>query len=228
MWPFVGHRVDRNKGQEAMWYFWPFVGRRTGEQIDGRYFWPVYTTERRGKSHRVKFVWPIGWWNRAEIEGEEFGEFYIAPVFSSQWRGGREDGRRSWMVWPLVKYRREKDGEVAVEFPSLLPRLHFGPWERNYAPFFRLFEYHRSAEGKRSWRVFRRLIRVDRGPEDRYIEVTPLFRFSSHGGEKPESGWSVLKGLVGSERRAGRKSWRFLYFLRTGGREKVVEGTSGQ
>jgi hypothetical protein len=89
-----------------------------------------------------------------------------------------------------------------------------------------VFEYHRSPEGKRSWRVFRRLIRVDKGPEDRYIEVTPLFRFSSRGGEKPESGWSVLKGLVGREDRAGRKSWRFLYFLRTGAREKAVKGTN--
>ena len=61
-----------------------------------------------------------------------------------------------------MKYRHDADGARHLEVPSLFPLRWYAPWERNFAPFFRVFEYERAADGGTSWRALWRL--VARGP----------------------------------------------------------------
>jgi hypothetical protein len=119
----------------------------------------------------------------------------------------------AWQLWPIVKYRRDPDGGRHVEAPSLMPLRWYAPWERNFAPFFRVFEYERAAGGEASWRALWRLIRVDHGPEVNAVELSPLFRVYDRQ-PSAESGWSVLLGLISCSRTREVRTWRLLYFIK--------------
>jgi hypothetical protein len=118
----------------------------------------------------------------------------------------------AWQAWPVVKYRHETDG-THVEFPSIFPFTNWGPWERSYGPFFRLFQYDGATDGTQSWRLLWRLVRVDSGPDKRYVEVTPLFDVHTQGGAEPQVHWNLLKGLVGYERTPQGREYRLFYFM---------------
>jgi hypothetical protein len=112
-----------------------------------------------------------------------------------------------------VKYRGDADGARHLEVPSLFPLRWYAPWERNFAPFFRVFEYERAADGGTSWRALWRLVRVDRSPAVNAVELAPLFRVYDRR-PSAESGWSVLLGLISCERTREVRTWRLLYFIK--------------
>lgn len=213
LWPFFGHRVDRAMKEEDRWYLWPILGRHLGQDRDGRSFWPLFVTMRRGPAHRVPFLWPFGWYWNIDKPQEKLKSFRIVPLMF--WEKETVNGAQTsaWQIWPLVKKRNEKDG-THVELFSLFPARAYEPWERNYAPLFRLFEYHRTPEGRRSWGAFWRLIKVDSNADVRYVDVGPFYSGCRVTGAMPERRWSVLKGLAGWERTTEGRRLRLLYFLK--------------
>ena len=120
----------------------------------------------------------------------------------------------AWQAWPLVKWRRDADGARHLEVPSILPLRWYAPWERNFAPFFRLFEYERAPDGGKSWRALWRIVRVRRSPTAGTVELAPVFKVYERGATA-SAGWSFLHGIrrIVSGRRRGR-TCRFLYFLK--------------
>jgi len=112
-----------------------------------------------------------------------------------------------------VKYRSDADGARHLEVLSLFPLRWYAPWERNFAPFFRVFEYERAADGGTSWRALWRLWRVDRGPAVNAVEFAPLFRVYDRP-PSAERGWSALLGLIACDRTRQTRTWRLLYFIK--------------
>jgi len=218
LWPFISHRVDRNARQEDWWFPWPFLGRRTGTQVSGRTFWPLFSTERRPGRRKAGFLWPLGWYNRTATMGERTSSLRIIPLMFNQHEETDAGKSGAWQLWPLIKYRHAADGQAEAEFPSILPLRYFAAWERNFAPFFRIFKYHRSKQGLQSWRLLGRLVRVDKGPDVRYVEVIPLFKVHSQRTGDGAKRWSILKGFIGCESTGGRRRWQLLYFIRLGKR----------
>ena len=225
LWPFFSHRVDRNVGQEDWWYPWPFLGRRSGldeseagreTNADGWTFWPLFSTDRRPGTRTAQFLWPLGWYRRSEREGEKAVSLRVVPLMFRQREEGKAGRSGAWQLWPLLKYRYGADGWGEAEFPSVMPMRYHGGWERNFAPFFRVFGYHRSKGGTRSWRLLWRLVRVDSGPSDRFVEVAPVFKIQTRSADQRKLRWSFLKGLLGYERVGDSRRWRFLYLLRVG------------
>ena len=233
LWPFFSHRVDRNLAREDWWYPWPFLGRHFGEDLSGWKFWPLFTTERRKAARAVRFLWPLGWYDRRERGEEKSRSFRLIPLMFRQKEETAEGRSGAWQLWPLIKvcYGPES-GErswAEAELPSVLPMRYYAPWERNFAKFFRLFEYHRDSEGTRSWRLLWRLARVDSGRAGRYVEVTPLFKYQTLTARPPAAStlrWNILKGLLGYEREGGRRKLRFLYLIRLGLGRVKVEGSN--
>jgi len=211
LWPFFGQRHEQE--EKTSWYPWPVLGRRTGPEVSGWVFWPVYSTESRPGKKRVGFLWPLGWRRWAEKPDDLESSFRLIPLtfIEQEKRGKVESG--AWQAWPLVKRSHEPDGSSCLEVPSLFPARSYAPWERNFAPFFRLFEYRRSADGTKSWSALWRLIRLDTGAADRYVEVAPVFDLHVRRTEEPKVRWSILKGLIGYEGSPEAREYRFLYFM---------------
>jgi len=217
LWPFFGHRVDRNLDQSTWWYPWPILGHRTGGNVHGRSFLPVYSYEQRGQTRSAQFLWPLGWYRAEDHPLENSRGIRLIPLaFREKETRPDAPATGAWQFWPLVKWRNEKEFNQ-LETLSLFPMRNYVPWERHFAPLFRVFEYRRDKEQQiRSWRLLWRLVRVDSGPNLRYAEVTPLFDFHRSTGEKPAARWSMLKGLVGYERTPDRRRLQLLYFVRIG------------
>ena len=215
LYPFFGRRVDNNMGTDQWWYPWPFLGHRTGKRLNGLTIWPFYTTEQAGHETYTQFLWPLGWLSRDRTEGHESMSLRVVPLFINEWEQTNAGRTGAWQIWPLVKRRNETEG-VHLEVPSVFPVRWHAELERNFGPFFRLFEYRRDTKALKSWRLLWRLVRVDRGPENRYFEVMPLFKTYRQGRVTPRSGWSVLKGLVGRERTQNGARWRLFYLIHFG------------
>jgi len=226
LWPFFGHR--REGGREEWWLPWPVVGRRSGDRGSGWMVWPLYGNRRTNESRNSKFetrnsfLWPLGWYGRREDgRGKSVSVRLVPLMFWEREEAGQGAAVRrtgAWQVWPLAKWRRTGNGETHLEFPSVMPLRWHGGWERNFAPFFRVFEYHRTEDGVRSWRLLWRLARVESRPEGRRVEVFPLFRLDQQRGEG--FSWSLMKGLAGCEQTERGRRWRLLYLIRLGGSEE--------
>lgn len=223
IWPFFSHYVDHAFGQDDWWYPWPFFGHRSGPQVKGWTAWPIYSVERWPVYTRWRFLWPFGWAHRKHFGGgDKETVVRLVPLFFKEAETRKAVDTGAWQLWPLMKYRNENDG-LHFETLSLWPMRNYGPWERNFAPFFRLFEYRRTPDEVSSWRLLWRLARVDYGPQLRYVELQPVFRVARNGPEEAPLDWDVLKGLVGSRGTPGGRQWRFLYFLTFGGADAPQE-----
>ena len=224
LWPFFSHRVETAPGRDDWWYPWPILGNHLGEKSRGWTFLPVYSSQTTPTGRRVRFLWPMGWYRREEFAQEHEKSLRLVPLFFVE----REEralqnpdapkkrlATGAWQAWPLVKKRWVEDDWTDVEIPSIVPVRHYGPWERNFAPFFRVFRYHHDTERGGSWRIFERLLRCDSGPPGMFFELTPVL---SIGEWRDENGsafqWKLLKGLAGYERTAEGSSLRALFFLR--------------
>jgi hypothetical protein len=152
--------------------------------------------------------------------------FRIVPLFLREWERAPDASSGAWQVWPLAKYRYAADGEARFEAPSVLPVRHLLEFDRHLGHFFRIFEFHRTAGGDRSWRFLWRVVRLDKGPKARYLGVWPLFSVYKREGKAGKSRWQVLKGLIGHERTGAQRRWRILYFVKLGSRATAAEGVA--
>ncbi len=165
---------------------------------------------------KIRFLWPLGWYNRTVTKDARASSLRILPLMFKQEEETDAGKSGAWQLWPLIKYRYAAEGSAEAEFPSILPLRYFAAWERNLAPFFRIFKYRRSEQGLQSWRLLGRLVRVDKGPDVRYVEVIPLFKVHSQRTDDGTTRWSILKGFIGCESTGGKRRWQFLYFIRLG------------
>ena len=228
-WPLLGSKSGRAGSGRS---FWPVCSweRRGEESEDGK---------GRTEFNYVSFLWPLGWYNRAHREYEKGAEGGLAglfggrgegkaagkaervaedragvrvvPLFFREWEETAGVRTGAWQVWPVVRYRQEVEG-TQLEVLSLFPFRFHAEWERNFAPLFRLFEYRREANGVRSWRLLWRVVRVDKGPQEGYFGLWPLWENYRLEGKTPRRGWTLLHGLLGHERGGDYGRWRFLYF----------------
>jgi len=240
-WPLFTRHFEH--GETETWCPWLLLGRLSGEEVSGWTFWPAFSCTARPERTSGYYLWPLGWFSRKKGEDKAFSlrliplMFYesetrlrkapdlppASPAAPEAWAGapgalpeGEEPQMESsgaWQAWPLVKWRSDADGARHLEVPSVFPERWYAPWERNFAPFFRVFEYERAADGGTSWRALWRLARVDHGPAANAVEFAPLFRVYDRP-PSAESGWSALLGLIACDRTQESRTWRLLYFIK--------------
>jgi len=229
LWPFISRRKS-GRGVAGR-SFWPICSWET-EQHE--------TAGLEVKRSYVNFLWPLGWYRATHREYEKKPRSGLAgifddtpppaapkkplrltedtmairliPLFFREWEQSPTGSTGAWQLWPLIKYRNEKT-ETQLEFPSIFPFRYHAEWERNVAPLLRVFEYRKNRDNLRSWRFLWRLIRVDKGPQDRYFGLWPVWEYHAREAKRSENRWTFLKGLLGRERVGEWCRWRFLYFI---------------
>ena len=219
LWPFFKY-TSRKQEYETAWYApWPFLGRISGEQRRGHQLWPLYTYRAeppKGRS-RLILLWPFVWLEKEKTPETAESAFRILPLFWWARKQTSAGKGRLLQVWPLFKVFTEPDGFGHAEAPSILPLRWRDGWERNYAPFFRLFEWRREANGDRRWSILWRLLRWEAGEGRREFDIWPLISWRRREGGKGEADvmrLSLLKGLMGYRRAGNRREVRLLYLIR--------------
>lgn len=188
------------------------------------YFFPIWGEKTRQGSSSSFFLWPIFDWLTVNKGDEVFRRFNALPLwYSHEYRLRAESGgdpgavtRRYAKLWPLVSF--QKDGEVRRwRSLELWPRKFDEPIERNFAPFWTLYQrtvVGDALETEALWGVFRH---HRKGRKERYLSLFPLLQYRRVGDENPEHhSFSLFKGLFRYEEKKSLRSWRFLYVFRFG------------
>lgn len=151
--PLFSHLVDRKRGIERWDTPWPFINFTRGKKRDDRIF-PFYANEINGKDEEGFILWPLYRYNTITLQDYRRERSTILFYLYSDTRekpiiqGGRS-GRRI-DVWPFFTYNRDREGNRSFHFLSLLEpfRPDKGGIEKNYAPFWRLYEWKKDKDGR--------------------------------------------------------------------------------
>lgn len=202
---------------------WPFFQKRSGENIDQLYLWPLWGRKKLETVDRSFFLWPVFWKEHVDRLDSTVDRFLVAPLFSHTAVRADADPEsderpevlaRKHKLWPLYSYRRE--GEASrLRFVELWPFADAPAVERNWAPLWTLYS-RATAAGKADTEILWGLYRHHRdGEAYRYVSLFPLADYRRDARADAEGrSWNLLKGLVGYERKGSQKSIRLLYFLR--------------
>jgi len=215
-------RYTRGARQNLVNAPWPFVQVGWGE-TRRFYLWPLYGRLRRAGVATDFVLWPLGWRERVDRPGAVFRTWKALPFVQYERETLRRPApgetpvtKRYLRVWPLFSYER-RGAESRLRALELLPFRNPPPVERNWAPFWTLFERTRVGDARDTellWGLYRRQTRGDRAAR---TSIFPLIEWSSHrpGDAAPAArSWSLLKGFLAVESEGARRRLRVLYFFR--------------
>ncbi len=208
----------RNAGYRRLLAPWPLVRIEDSKTVRKRHFWPFYArTERaedRGGSTHV--LWPLFEHTVARTRFDIREAWSVAPLLHWATLDRREPGEGGTTrrvssygrLWPLVSHI-EHEGHSVLRIPDLSLSRRVGPLERNLLGMATL--YTRGSEPDRGrvehdllWGLLYRRTGRD---GVRGWRIGPLW--SSHrDAARSQSGWRILGGLVGRDRRDGEGRWR--------------------
>lgn len=208
-WPFFGYTEEfapRPLYREVR-YFWPFIVRGSGVERRVERWLPFYAEEARPGYQKRWLGWPLWKEERIEESGRvrerETLLYFLYRNERQQLAGG---SARLTTLWPLWAYW--EDGAGRRQLQILDPLTVFFPANRvvkdTWAPLFSLYTFEERAGAWRSSFLWDLLV-LEAGPTSRKFVLGPLFEW--------EEGrhWSLLKGLLGSDKRAAKWEWRFLW-----------------
>jgi hypothetical protein len=215
-------RYTRSATQDRLHGPFPFVQSYDG-RVHKRYVWPLWGRKSMPGVESGFFLWPFVRWDTTDRGTTIKKHIQGFPFYSRDLvreRPGPDDAdsgeiRASYRkVWPLFSYQREGD-DSRVRLLELWPFKRRGPVDRNFAPFWTLYKQSSNRTETQSellWGMYRH----HRGPTHRYVSAFPLVTYESSRNEAPTRSWSLLKGLIGYERKDTRTSFRLLYVIKFG------------
>lgn len=205
-WPFVQYRVQ---GDDSKLYLWPLWGtKQLGPVQSSFYLWPVFgtrTVEKTRSTEKHFRATPFFFYDSKTEHADSSGD-------NAAKEAADEVTERYWKLWPLVSYRRQGD-ECRLRMLELWPLKNTAPIERNYAPFWTLYQRESSGESMQEellWGLYNRRKATDGSG---HVSVFPFFRKDTSPAEE-RSSWSLLSGLIGCERESLRRTFKLLYFLK--------------
>ncbi|MGQ0792772.1 MAG: hypothetical protein ACT4NX_01650 [Deltaproteobacteria bacterium] len=203
LWPFINHQVDRKKGTERWDLPWPFVNFTRGAKTETRVF-PFYGSEVDGGDEDGFYLWPIYRYSKLNLEDNLrtrknillflYSDIEEEPLIE----GGR--ARRRIDLWPLFTYNRDRDGNRSFHLISPIEPFIADSRgiERNYAPFWRLYQWRKSPDGASSSSALWNAYRMEKNEGGRRIELKPLLPiFSYNQSEGQGSAYDIFGGLFG-------------------------------
>ena len=216
-WPFIQYERSKQPGRVEG----PLFGRTNLSDNAKLYVWPLWGRKQVGNVDRTFALWPFLWWQSAVRPGIAQHRFQLVPFFIAQSEVATNTGAvvsRYNRVWPLYSYRRV-GAESRFRTLDLWPLAQTPAVDRSWSPLWTVYSRHRveqRCDTEVLWGLYRDL---NRGGEGRQVSVFPLFDWNRSA--EPRRSWSLLKGLVGRDRRGSQVSWRLLYFIRLGGKPEA-------
>ena len=149
LWPFFNYTYDKGDHYTQWDFPWPFLQWAKGDNKSIVRFFPLYSRKQWEDRETGYILWPLYLYYRQEDEKYQIETNRYLLLSKDQTEVWKEEGKRARIlrIWPLFYYGLRKEGAVQVYFPALLPFDDDG-YERNWAPFLRLYEYRRNAKGE--------------------------------------------------------------------------------
>jgi len=209
--------VDKRKGIERWDAPWPFVNFTRGKKEENRVF-PFYANEVDGEDEEGFFLWPLYRYYKTTLEDHKRTRktvflFLYSDIKEEQIAEGGRNGRRI-DLWPLFSYKRDGEGNRSFHFLSILePFLPNNEGiERNYSPFWRLYEWEKGSDGREVssflWNSYRREV----SKEGLKVQVRPIIPIISYYKEwERKTKFDFLGGLLGYSSTPDKNTIKFFF-----------------
>lgn len=211
--PFIRRSVGRG-GSEG-YYPWPFIQTGSGKG-DKLYVWPLYGSKDDGMTRRTFWLWPFVWRRHEQLGPSTFDNFRLFPlVYTEASRPTNDTSRvtdRYTSLWPLVSYVRTGEDYKRVRCLDLWPFRDTAGLDRNLAPWWTLYRYERTPQGREHellWGLGRWEARGSR----RTGSVFPLVSWDCAAPPTSHREWALLKGLLGYRLDETGREYRLLYAI---------------
>jgi hypothetical protein len=185
-WPFVYTKVDKNAKYTEKWYPWPFLGERRGETERLDQVWPFYVFNQHGQNKTTNYLWPFTWFVEAKTpdsteKSARFFPFYYQ--YEEKW--DKDKSTETYVqVWPIMHTQKDRQGNRYTQSLSPIWLRQDAAFQRNWGPFFWLFQDWRDPKGNTSDRVLWRLFRHERKGDTEYWGIAHLFSSLKEGKDK--------------------------------------------
>jgi hypothetical protein len=210
LWPFFSYAWNKTTGYRAWRAPFPIVLGSREERVRTTNVWPLWGQQRWPGGVNRYTLWPLVHTSRVRARNSEADDLKVFPFFTrATSRRTDEAERRSFVLfWPLWRAQFRQKGE---EWRSEANSLQFAwfaqaeSFDRTFNPLLGLFEREAGSDGTRATRLLWRMLRFERSPEGRRVQLGPLASWSSSA---RLTKMSFLLGLIQTGQREGRRGWR--------------------
>ncbi len=209
LWPLFSYTYDDYYKYTEWDLPWPFVMWGKGEDRSLFRIFPFYNRYYWEGFESGYILFPVYWYNRQEDHQYRSAVDRYLLLSKDEikvWKK-KDQRERRLRVWPFFYYRQEKEGNVLIYWPCLIP-LDFEGVERNWIPLTTLYEYRRDSEGdsesKFLWGVYLHRRNASRD----LFELSFLLTYYQ---ADDLTYFSILKGLVEYRAERSRNALRVLY-----------------
>lgn len=216
LWPFF-NTIENTERDFKRWDMpWFFVTVTRGSIHTNR-LWPLYS-KRREEGYETGFVlWPLYQYKFTDYDGyrqerRTFALFLYKDIKDKPTEEGGKSGR-TIHFWPLFSFKSKTGGPTHFHLISPLETFlpENPPRERNWAPFWRIFNWERDEEGNEFSSFLWNTLRTEHTKESTKIELRPIIPLLSIERGGTRSKFNLLGGLLGYSRNNSKKTFRFLY-----------------
>jgi hypothetical protein len=185
-WPFVYTQVNNKEKYTEKWFPWPFLGNRRGERDRLDQVWPFYIFNQHGQRKTTNVLWPFGWFvDNKTVDSTEKSARVFPVYYQYEEKWDKDKSTETYLqVWPLMHTNKDREGNKYTQAISPIWLRQDAGFQRNWGPFFWIFQDWRTAKGDSSDRFMWRIARHDKKGETEYSELHHVFAALTEGKDK--------------------------------------------
>jgi len=222
LWPFFRYSENTRDPWWELRLFWPIGVISRGRDEERTEVWPFYGHKRRHvaigseggyESYESRFfLFPIVRLEEQDSDIRSTTRQWVLPIFWRYEHRYKLEGESSheWKVWPLVRYKRHRDGRVEVNVLSPLWFEDPEGFERIFDPLFRVYYHEARADGTDVTEAAFGLFQDRETPEESSLALHPFF-FVDQTKDESYFRLGILFGLFQYYERGDETSLRFFW-----------------
>ncbi|MEW6356391.1 MAG: hypothetical protein AB1696_08705 [Planctomycetota bacterium] len=194
IWPLFLHTEDYQKKRTDDWFPWPLAGKGRGENYKKDVLMPFFSSTQDGGNKDDVILWPIGWFSERKHPDSTYRSARIFPLwYDTKEEWAKDQSKETYFqFWPFFHTSKKREGVERTECLSPFLLKEDGGWERNWAPFFWIFQTGREKDGVKYDHIGHRIYRHESGEDYRLFEIKHVLRFWQEG---PQSELALFSGL---------------------------------
>lgn len=187
LWPLFNHIKDKQKGLERWDYPFPIATKIKSKERNKNTFLPFWSINQTPDTKTRSFAYPLFWLIHYQIgDSTKIDTVRFLPFYWERHEYLVKDEKHAELrqVWPFYKKEKVFDSSTNLEVLSLYPLLDDGGWERNWKPFFHIYERRDDkTTGIKTTRFLWRLYHQENNTRFSYREIAPFFSlYKNHEG----------------------------------------------
>lgn len=230
-WPLINRTESEQEGFERWDVPWPLVNITRGKKYQTRIF-PFYSrSESEEKDEDGFILWPIYRYSTIHLEDytREKKNLFLFLYKQEIYKPKTDEGKNGKRIdlWPLFTYSsigNSSHFHILTIFEPFIrsnDRLY-----RNYAPFWRLFEWKKEGELSKASLLWD-IISLKKSGEGSVFKIKPLIPLFSLKNTENEQSFKLLGGLLGFTSEETHEILHLLYYPFRFGNEEGVESLKG-